>query len=232
MVEILNAARRTQMGNNVSPSGQGKGLLPALRDFFMALDEAELAAAYGEVCRAELQRGGRLPLPEKQDWEQTLFGFNRLFVGPMALLAPPYASVWLEPEPYLMGASTLETRHVYQVLGLESPLPGKLPDDHLSLELDVLAAMQAAQERADAPLLRALRRHFLESHVLRWMPRFCARILELEQTPPAVSSVASALRSWLERQQSALAVRRESLDRDLADISDILTTSETLEVRS
>lgn len=220
------------MGTDVSPRGHDARLLPALRDFFMACDEAELAAAYDAVCAAESLRGVRLPPSDSQDWEQTIFGFNRLFVGPMALLAPPFASVWLEPEPYLMGASTLDARHVYQALGLESPVPGKLPDDHVSLELDALAAVHAALDETHAPLLRALQRHFLESHVLQWMPQFCARILELEQTPAAISSVAASLFSWLERKQSALAVRQERLDRDLADISDILTTSDTLEVRS
>jgi TorA maturation chaperone TorD len=41
-------------------------------------------------------------------WEGAEFVFNRLFVDPAALQAPPYASYYLEPEQQLMGKSMLK----------------------------------------------------------------------------------------------------------------------------
>ena len=108
------------MGRNASPPTGEQGLLIGLRDFFMAENEDQLRLAY--VAATGALAPGAIPAPEAAnvDWEETLFGFNRLFVGPMALQAPPYSSVWLSPEPYLMGKSALDARHVYHMLGLES----------------------------------------------------------------------------------------------------------------
>lgn len=215
------------MGRDTSPHAAQQALLCSLRDFFMAANEAQLQQAYEAVAGAAARQASTLPQAASLDWEQTLFGFNRLFVGPMALLAPPFASVWLDPEPLLMGQSTLDARHVYQMLGLQTPLPNKLPDDHVSLELDALAAMQAFLAREQCEDLRELRRFFLQQHVLQWMPRFCARILELETTPPAVAGMAGVLAAWLEEVQT-------SLDHDGGPgrtAAHSFTTSETPEVR-
>lgn len=193
------------MGRDISPEPEIRQLLGGLRDFFMAANEAELRRAYESVAGVTALGTSSVSQAAVIDWEQTLFGFNRLFVGPMALLAPPFASVWLEPEPLLMGKSTLDARHVYQMLGLQTPQPNKLPDDHVSLELDALLAMQTAMEQAHSIELRELWRFFLQRHVLLWMPRFCARILELESTPPAVAAMAGELSTWLEAVQNILA---------------------------
>lgn len=188
------------MGRKTSPQQP----LAGLRDFFMAENEDQLRQAFEAVAGSGVPGTQDMPLARDIDWEQTLFGFNRLFVGPMALQAPPFASVWLEPEPLLMGQSTLDARHVYQMLGLEAPHLNKMPDDHLSLELDALAAMETALEQGASNDLRELRRFFLERHVLRWMPRLCARVLETEDAPPAVAGMAGVLAAWLRGVQESL----------------------------
>lgn len=194
------------MGTDTSPHDSHVDILSALRDFFMARDEGELRAAYADFL-AQPGHASPSPLPETIDWEQTIFGFNRLFVGPKALPAPPFASVWLEPEPRLMGASTMEARHVYELLGLSAPLRNKLPDDHISLELDALQLLEGAGSVQDTEVragLEGIRRYFLKHHVLRWMPRFCEAVLSCPETPEAVSVAAATLQHWLEHTRAAL----------------------------
>ncbi len=67
-----------------------------LRDFFFSVHGREMAAAVSQLEKVSF------PAPEVTDWEAVEYDFNRLFVGPMALEAPPYASFYLDPEPLLM----------------------------------------------------------------------------------------------------------------------------------
>ncbi len=170
--------------------------LAALRDFFAAGSGAELERA----C-ARLATAGCVPPPEAD--EDLEYDFNRLFVGPGRLAAPPYASVYLETEPRLMGETTLLVRAVYHALGLASPRQSALPDDHLSLELDAALALRAAAGEADGPEMAALRRYFLAEHLGRWLPAFAARVREASPHP-AVACAVSRLLDWLDHELSAV----------------------------
>ncbi len=54
-----------------------------------------------------------------EGFEELTIDHARLFVGPFALLAPPYGSVYLEGERRLMGDSTLAAGECYNEVGLE-----------------------------------------------------------------------------------------------------------------
>ncbi len=170
-------------------------LTAAVRDFFIARNATELREALTALpppWQAECTQGA--------DWEQTEFAFNRLFVGPMALEAPPYASVYLEDEPQVMGRTTMLVRSVYEMIGLVSPWKNTLPDDHVSLELDAALALHRMLQATSPDVrgqLEELRGFFLEEHVQIWMPRFCERIESAASVNPVLLSVAAALRHWL-----------------------------------
>ena len=171
-------------------------LTAAVRDFFIAQNAAELRTAVTDLPSAWPDE--RL---HNADWEQTEFAFNRLFVGPMALEAPPYASIYLEDEPQVMGRTTMLVRSVYEMIGLVSPWKNTLPDDHVSLELDAAMALHRLYQVATSPVrgqVEELRGFFLEEHVQVWMPRFCARIETAPSVTPVLLCVAGALRQWLE----------------------------------
>ena len=107
--------------------GNGKtATLTALRDFFMARTGADLATAYAQLAKNGCC-GKSIGKMKDMDWEKAEFVFNKLFVGPMALQAPPYASYYLEPEPQLMGQSTLRVQRLYEMAGLVSPFKEQLP---------------------------------------------------------------------------------------------------------
>lgn len=86
------------MGADVSEQ-----ILEALRDFFLARDATGMQAAYRSLA---LQESGA---PAAGDWSVLEFAFNRLFVGPQAVPAPPYASVYLDEQPHLMGPTSLKS---------------------------------------------------------------------------------------------------------------------------
>ena len=71
--------------------------------------------------------------------EETRRSYDRLFVGPGFLPAPPWESVYICGERLLFQKSTLAIRKEYLDMGL---LPTRYPhvaDDHLALELDYMA---------------------------------------------------------------------------------------------
>ncbi len=171
---------------------QDQQQLQALRDFFFAQNAAQLSDAY-----AALDEAVSIDLPKVDDWEAVEFAFNRLFVGPKALIAPPFASVYLEPEPQVMGKSTLISRQIFEMLGVQSPWQGTLPDDHLSLELDACIRLSAVRQAGDSPEVEDLWSYFLQAHLDQWLPSWINRVRSAEQLPPAIHTVTDILAAWL-----------------------------------
>src|SRR5690349_17543560 len=103
-------------------------ILQQLSRFFFASNTTEMMTSYGELALL-------FPVPAVDDWSAVEFSFNRLFVGPRALLAPPYASIYLDGDnTRLMNESTMKIRQLYELVGLVSPWLNKIPDDHVALE--------------------------------------------------------------------------------------------------
>lgn len=136
----------------------------ALRDFFMAGNLEEMTAA---LSLAGLMREAPGANPALE------YEFNRLFTGPEAPLAPPWASVYLEKEPRLMGACTIEIRQLAWAAGLEGA--AGIPEDWLPLELELYLALLALEETDSLAWLRQGRR-WLASHLLSWTPSFIERV--------------------------------------------------------
>ncbi len=101
-----------------------------------------------------------------QDGEETLAeAFQRLFIGPYALPAPPWGSVWLDKENVLFGHSMMALRHWMRGLGIESHREQNEPDDHIGTLLMLCAwlAEQEYQQQVD---------ELLAWHILPWSGRF------------------------------------------------------------
>lgn len=185
----------------MAPNSKPSETAQALRDFFFATGGEGMRDAFHRLCAAT-----DAPAPEVADWEREEFAFNRLFVGPGELKAPPYASVYLDPEPTLMGETTMTVRGIYNAVGLVSPWKNTLPDDHLSLELDAAAAMAATLDRSWDDKLGQLRAFFLQEHMLAWVPRFVRAVEDSGEDAPAVLYAARQLEDWLEQETEAVRV--------------------------
>ena len=168
--------------------------MKALSQFFAAQNREEMEAAF-----VDLTNWARQPLPVVEDWQAVEFSFNRLFVGPKAPIAPPFASVYLEPEPQLMGASTMRVREIYQLAGLQSPLKNKVPEDHISYELDCLRQFSVALNQIPSPEMSAMRDYLLSS-MQRWLPLFTERIRSAENVHEVILFVVDCLDAWLARE--------------------------------
>ncbi len=153
-----------------------------LRDFFYCKDALSLRQCWNAFPDCE-----ELSALELQKLE---YEFNRLFVGPNAPFAPPYASVYLENEPRLMGACTLEVRRLYQALGLATP--ESLPDDFLPFELEAWIILADLAE-GDRDARRAF--HWLTAHLLSWLEHFTRRLEQASLSPPMLK-IMQALNCW------------------------------------
>ncbi len=105
--------------------------------------------------------------------------YNRLFVGPGSLLAPPWESVYLSEEKIIFDEHTLLVREFYRTWGVKINRTNKEPDDHIGFQLEFMSVLSAkaleAIEKEDISRLKAIidgQNKFLESHTLRWANQF------------------------------------------------------------
>lgn len=157
-----------------------------LSQFFFSSDARGMRAAYEELAKL-------IPAPSVDDWSAVEFSFNRLFVGPRALLAPPFASIYIENDPTrVMNESTMQIRQFYGLLGLTSPWLNKIPDDHIALELDALWQIETALINSATPQLCDMREYLL-AHLQEWVPHFRQRIHAIDDVHPAILHIMDAL---------------------------------------
>ncbi len=106
------------------------------------------------------------------DCEKMKFDFNKLFIGPAKLLAPPYASCYLNPDKVLMQQVTLRVREMYSKAGLEVASKNVEPDDFLAYELDFLIYLL---EKEDDKYMEIFD-EFLNKHLLTWYDKHIEEI--------------------------------------------------------
>ncbi|ATF92879.1 Twin-arginine leader-binding protein DmsD [Cedecea neteri] len=97
--------------------------------------------------------------------------FQRLFIGPYALPAPPWGSVYLDKENVLFGDSMLELRQWMREQGFAPQTEQNEPEDHFGLML-MLAAWLADQG------LRQQLDELLAWHLLPWAERYLSLFTE------------------------------------------------------
>jgi TorA maturation chaperone TorD len=109
-----------------------------------------------------------------------------LFVGKGNPLAPPFESVYRSKEHLMFDKQTLEVREFYESYGWESKFKGKIPDDHLGIELFFLTLMiekylEFDDEVCEREMKNEIRR-FIGDHILSWIPKWNENIQEHSKT--------------------------------------------------
>ncbi|MFF2450610.1 molecular chaperone [Neobacillus sp. NPDC058068] len=108
--------------------------------------------------------------------------FQRLFIGPGPLGAPPWESYYRSREQLLFEEWTYQIRELYHRFGLQYCKENNEPDDHFLLELEFMIHLTdlCSQETKDDRIekLLATQISFLEEHLLIWIPYFCEKIIE------------------------------------------------------
>lgn len=117
--------------------------------------------------------------------EELAIDYSRLFVGPFALLAPPFGSIYLEQDRRLMADSTQAVERHYREAGLELAEGFNGTPDHIAAELEFMHVLviQALDALSRGDLDGAQRCDqkqgaFLESHLAAWVPEFSSSVQE------------------------------------------------------
>jgi len=121
--------------------------------------------------------------------------YQRLFVGPYALPAPPWGSVYLDKESVVFGDSTLALRQWMRENGIEPHLTQAEPEDHIGLLL-----MMSAWLAENSP---ALLNEFLTMHLLPWSGRYLELLRQKADHPFYVGGAVlaeSTLFGWIQQQ--------------------------------
>lgn len=117
--------------------------------------------------------------------------YQRLFIGPYALPAPPWGSVYLDKENVLFGDSTLALREWMSERRIDVLLRQNEPEDHFGLMMMMAAWLAELQPEELA--------EFLEIHLLPWAFRYL-ELMEQGAEHPFYQGIARlatlALRGW------------------------------------
>lgn len=120
--------------------------------------------------------------------------YQRLFVGPHTLVAPPWGSVYLDRESVLFGDSTLRLRQWLRVNGIEAQRNQNEPEDHIGTLLMMAAWLAEEKQHKMISGLIAL-------HILPWAPRYL-ELLQQHAGHPFYQGVAQlaqiTLAAWAE----------------------------------
>ncbi|STO93990.1 twin-argninine leader-binding protein for DmsA and TorA [Haemophilus pittmaniae] len=161
--------------------------LAPMRDFFQHTDWP--AAWPFQQDQALLTEAAALLAKDPQDAldEQ----YQRLFIGPNALPAPPWGSVYLDKESVIFGDSLLELRAFMRQHGIHFETALDEPEDHIGLML-MLSAYLAENNPSLLP-------EFFSQHLLTWAPHQLS-LLAAQQDCPFYAALAllakQALNEW------------------------------------
>lgn len=129
--------------------------------------------------------------------------YQRLFIGPYALPAPPWGSVYLDKESVVFGDSTLALRQWMRENHIEPLLTQAEPEDHIGLLL-----MMCAWLAENSP---SLLNEFMAQHLLPWSGRYL-ELLQQKSEHPLYQGVALLAGSTLSGWQLQLALKIPSAD--------------------
>lgn len=138
---------------------------PECSDIVVQLSNGSWAAQWPYGSEDQLLPIAAL-LAQLADDETREEAWQRLFIGPYALPAPPWGSVYLDKEIVLFGDSTLKLRNWMAQKHVEVTLEQGEPEDQFGLML-MMAAWLAEHQPADLPEL-------LADHLLPWGYRYLA----------------------------------------------------------
>lgn len=144
-----------------------------------------------ETVAALLRQNTKADLPRQ---------YQRLFIGPQDLPAPPWGSVYLDKEAVIFGDSLLALRDFLRRNAISVAAPEGEPEDHIGLMLMLCAYL--AENRPE------LLAEFLQTHLLSWAPRQLSLLEAVVDCPfyAALGKLAKiALNQW--QQQLNLSIK-------------------------
>lgn len=135
------------------------------------------AAAKAKLCEmaAVLDEGEEALMAIKVD-------HAKLLIGPFGMLAPPYASMYLEAADRVDGQVTRRIAHSYAESGLQWSGNRTGPADHAAVLFEFLYYLLYRSVRDEDPAMVERAKRFACTYVLSWTPRFFKAMHEGAQT--------------------------------------------------
>lgn len=182
--------------------------VPATAEFLAVIDS----------LKAQLEEDGKLALGD------LMSEYTRLLIGPLALAAQPFESVYRSKEPTFFQSSTLVVRQDYKAQGLVPVRLNHVPDDHVAMECAFMAIMAGrvadAFEQGNYARTRELlvaQGGFAMDHMGTWLSEFSATVSEKSTTkliyPEAIAFLAEFIQTdcvfasqvllWMDEQEEA-----------------------------
>jgi len=178
----LEAMAAFSFFNKVLLDAPEKEYMEGFKDSVGLLDEWPFSASAESKTGLELLKN-YLKKYTESDLQQLKDNFNKLFIGPGHLFAPPWESVYKEQDRTIFGEATLTVRNRYRQFGLEIHNLHKEPDDHMAYEcayLNFLCAAAAADETAED--VRKEIAEFIKDHPATWVDEFTEKIIDNSTT--------------------------------------------------
>ncbi|MBC8016496.1 MAG: molecular chaperone TorD family protein [Sporomusaceae bacterium] len=144
--------------------------------------------------------------------ENSIYEYNKLFVGPGKLLAPPFESSYRNQLGLVMQEETLAVRKFYAKIGVEVKDKNSIPDDHLMLELEFICYLLAEAvkqvEKEQIPSAKEyllLYSMFFAEHIKPWVYEHCNDVLQ-HGLNPFCRGMAELLKEFLQREERELSI--------------------------
>lgn len=107
------------------------------------------------------------------NYEKILDDHLKLFGGMGSPKAPPYESVYMSDEHLMYQKQTTEVKRIYETYGWRSSLNGKVPEDHLGIELQFLNLLLEKYHEIDDSIchneLSKDINKFIDIHLITWI---------------------------------------------------------------
>jgi TorA maturation chaperone TorD len=131
-------------------------------------------------------------------------------VGVAGAACPAIESAWLADPDTGVATIQSELRRTYLRFGLPASLIEDAAVDHVTTELDVMAALcgiEAEMRATDRPVQRTVRNQieFLHGHLGRWLPQMTEALIRVDRHE-AYSALAVAANSLITHDQELLAL--------------------------
>ncbi|MBF0353525.1 MAG: molecular chaperone [SAR324 cluster bacterium] len=155
---------------------------PSLADI-LELIPAQKGWGLSAELENELDRLPGLFHVDSSGFQEIELEYTRLFVGPYHVPASPYSSVYLDPEPMVMGISTLEAIDFYERAGLNPDENEHVLPDHISTELEFMYYLLFQYVSQNNPDFMAMAESFFSRHLGQWGPTFAELVLKNARHP-------------------------------------------------
>lgn len=148
-------------------------MLDEMADLEVSEAERQWPFVEPSICHhalASMKANARKEMRESLLWE-----YRRLFIGPGASPAPPWGSVYTDPDGVVFGASTLTLREWLTNNRIAFHSSSNIPEDHIGLMLELMSLI--ANEKP------ALLEEYLFDHFYTWAPCYLAKLSETTTHP-------------------------------------------------